>query len=262
MLIRPGNRLLFLLSVCWACLLTAFLLRETALKIVFGLPVVLVFPGVLVLHLLNLHLKPLERWALVGAASLAVLIGSVMVSSLTSGGIKSSSILALLASVTVLLCVGNLVMLRSRPRSMSESPTISLAASVRPDSKPPTNWRSVVAWCISGSVIATSLCGAIWLSMTSERAISEPNFTQLSMIRQGDSKVCRIEVSNLEGSEAKYQLEISFPVTGTALQTITVKTRQTYQKDIVVDHPGEVVARLYGGSATSSGYRQVKAVIP
>lgn len=262
MLIRPGNLLLLLLAASWAGLLAAFLLQATTFKIIFGLPVVLVFPGVLVLHLLNLHPKPLERWALVGVASLAVLIGSVMVSSLTSSGITSNSILRILASVTIILCASNFIASRSRSRSMAESPTIRIETFLRRDSESSTHWRPVIAWCISGGVIAASLFGAIWLSTASERATSAPDFTQLSMIHQGDSKVYRITVINLEGSETKYQLEISLPVTGTTLQTITVEAQHTYQKDIVVDRPGEIVARLYGGSATGNGYRQVKAVIP
>ena len=261
MLIRFRNRLPLLIAICWLGLASAFLVQLTILKVIFGLPVVLVFPGLLIVRLLNLDAESLERWTLIGVASVAVLIGSVMAASLTAAGVVADSILRVLAAITIVLYVCDLIAWRLRSRFTTENQAMAIETSGNRGTQSPVQWRSVVAWSMSASVIVASLGVAIWLSMSSDRVTSQPDFTQLSMMREGTSNVYRIEITNLEGSEAKYQLELSLPATGTTLQTVTLEAQETFQKEIFADHPGEIVARLYGGSATENGYRQVKAVI-
>jgi hypothetical protein len=261
MLTKSTNRVLLLIGICWAGLLAAFLLDAGFLKILFGVPATLFFPGLLTVKILGLRLKPLERNSLIGALSLAELIGSVLVASLGPDGISSQSVLTALGGTTAILGVIHACMPRRSAREAAgDRPAAVSTAMHRAGNESPRR-RVVGIWAATAITVVGALAGAAWLSVSSEQTASQTDFTRLSLAREGNTNLCKLEVNNLEGSAVVYQLEVSKPGEATSLQSLTLEPQQIFRRDLVVAGPGEVVVRLYGGSSTQGEYRQVKAVM-
>jgi len=255
---------LFFLA-CWVGAVAGLLLDQPVIQMIFASPVVLVLPGLLIAYLMNAYPPRLERWSLIVSLSLGVLIACVLGASLTPAGITGSTTLGLLAAVTLVLsAAAALVAWRRSPRTGPAQRHMSALSSPGPTTAGRAR-HAVIAWSVSGVVVAAAIAGAIVLSTVSESASAAPDFTQLSVTQQAPD-VYQVEVDNLEGVPTQYQLQIVHTGESRAVQSFTLQPQEAFDKEIVIRQlghtDGQIVATLYGGSPTPLGYRQVQVSIP
>jgi hypothetical protein len=265
-------------TICWVGLVVGLLLGQPVVQALFGAPIALVLPGLLIVYLLKMTPVGLERASLIVSLSVAVLIACVLVESLTPAGIQAVRTLGLLAAVTVVLTTTAAAVAAIRSRSR-HNPNDICVADQPPPPEPDLSGaepvvqdngnrpvRAVVVWLISGAMVAGAAVGALALSAASEQTSAAPDFTQLSITRQPDPSVYRLEVVNLEGVPTQYQLQIVRPGTPRTVHDFVLQPAETFGEDISVRRPGryneQIVATLYGGSVTPLGYRQVTVTIP
>jgi len=253
---------------CWIGVVAGLLLKQPVLQAAFGAPIALVLPGLLILYLMNMYPARLERWSLVVALSVCVLIACVLGESLTSAGIEGITTLGLLGTVTLVLTLSAVIAARwrSRPTIIAERSAYAVApAPPTPERRRPSR-RALTAWSVSGVVVAIAIAGALGLSVVSESASAQPQFTQLSVTQQDDPDVHRVDVVNMEGVATQYQLQIVRPGGARTVQSFDLQPQETFSKEIKMRYlgrtDGQIVATLYGGSPTPLGYRQVKVTIP
>jgi hypothetical protein len=235
-----------MLSIAWAALAGALLLGWTAVSVVLGLPLALVVPGRLVVVLLRPRVRGLEGWVLGVASSLAVLVACVALASVLPGGTSSLNVAGTLAVTTALLGALAIYSTRGAPVIVELA---ALDQRVRP--------RAM--WVVTGLVVAACLAGALAVSVASEESTYAEPFTQLSLVPGGGS--LQLEVRNLEGAETTYRLEVLLPGVAPSTRELTLGAGQTYTEVLRPSAEGQAEVRLFGGSPTAPGLRQVTVAV-
>jgi hypothetical protein len=233
------------LATAWTAAAGALLLGWTPLSVVLGFPLALVVPGRLVVTLLRRTAQGLERWVLAVGSSLAVLVACVAVTTLLPGGTSSANVASTLAVATALL--GALAVRSTRGAPVTVGP-IAFGHPLR---------LVRVSWVGTGLIVTACIAGALTVSVATEQSTYAEPLTQLSLVPGGGGFL--LEVHNLEGAETTYRLEVDLPGATRATRNLTLADRQTHTEVLQSTADGQVVVRLFGGSATALGYRQVTA---
>jgi hypothetical protein len=234
------------LVVAWAALAGALLLGWTVPSAVLGIPLTLVVPGWLVTTLLRPDARGLERWALAVGTSMALLTAGVVVASASPEGISVPNLGGSLMVATAVL--GAL--------------TIRSTSGVRFTLRLAPFWhrlRRPVVWIATGLVVAACLVTALTVSVVTEEDVYAEPFTQLSLVPGGGG--LQVQVHNLEGAETSYRMTIDLPGDTPTTRMLTLSDGQTHSAVLRPSTAGQVVVRLFGGSATPMGYRQVTAAV-
>ena len=252
---RISKGFLAALVIGWGGLFAAISWHLAPLQIVLGVPLTLVAPGLLALQASRLVFRRLEWWALVFACSLVLLIAAVFVAAALPSGITPTSTSAVLAGLSAVLAVLSLLARRAAPLVLAQP--VSGGAAPRPTARR----RTVVAWAMACVIVAVYVTSAVLISVRTERASAEQALTQLSLTGNGGADGYVLQVHNREGERTTYRLEVTLPGSATTTQNLTLADGETYSETLRPTGIGEVVARLYGGSTSSVGYRQVETSV-
>src|SRR4051812_8046867 len=234
------------LSMAWAALAGALLLGWTPLSVAMGLPLALVVPGRLVVVLLQPTAPGPERWALTVASSLAVLTACVAVASALPQGTSAPTVAGTLAVATALF--GALAIRSTRGAQVTVGPAAF-----------DHRVRSRAVWVVTGLVVTACLASALAVSVSSEQSTYAVPLTQLSLVPGGGS--LQLEVHNLEGTETTYRLEVELPGAAPSSRELSLADGETYTEVLYPTAAGQAVVSLFGGSASTTGFRQVTAAV-
>ena len=230
--------------MAWAALAGALLMGWTVLSAVLGIPLIFVVPGWLMTLLLRPDARGLERWTLVVGTSMALLTACVVVVSAFPEGITVPNLAGCLTVATAVL--GGLT-IRSTTGTRFILPSVA----------PPDRLRRPVLWITTGLVVAVCLGTAMTVSVVTEEQVYAEPFTQLSLVPGGGG--LQLRVRNLEGAETTYRMTVELPGDASTTRTLTLSDGQTHAEVLRPATAGQVVVRLFGGSATATGFRQVAA---
>lgn len=240
-------------AACWSSLLAFTFLQVGWARTATGLVAVFVVPGVFLVRWVSPPLPVLERATLVVASSAAVSIVAVLIASGTGPGITPVTVLGTLGTLTGLLAVAGLV------RGAEPSPPAAAGAAGRVGRRTGPPRQVLLVWAAASIVVFGALGAALWISVDTERAADQPELTQLSLLpRPAVARSFDLAIRNMEGRSIDYRLEIATPRGKMSVQTLTLGPGESYSVAVTVAGPGEVVARLWGGTVEHGDHRQVR----
>lgn len=255
-------------------LLTSLTPSPSFVRVLFGLPLVLVLPGYALSGALfpSGTFEPLERALVsVGLSLVSSVLGALLLN-VTSSGLRTTSWALLLSvlSLTALLAAGYRDSLRGERRTPLSSVTyvqltagaaagrrlLRQAMAARP--RPGRNLLFAAAVpLLLGAAILVSVDGA----HTADR---QYRFTQIWFMPGSTSdRVARVGVKNMEGGTIRYRLDLAAGGKAVGPSTsFTLQPGQQWEVTEVVSAPppggDRIVATLYREDRPTTAYRQVE----
>ncbi|MEV7232377.1 hypothetical protein AB0M79_36080 [Polymorphospora sp. NPDC051019] len=242
------------------------------LRVPAGLLLTFAVPGLLVLRLVRARMP---RWqaATVGVAlSFAVALGAVLLLEATGTAASTAGVGWLLGGLTVALAGADLVARTIRPvpgRPAGDEP--APAAGSGPDGPAPGTppragagrpWRRYVPVAAVAVFCAAAAATAVTVSVHSERVTAAESFTQVGLVPEpSDPRSFTVSVTNREGTPVPYRLVVTAPGTEPVERTVTVPAGRTWSDRITVTTAGTLEIRVYGGTPTAAGHREVRAAV-